>query len=66
MICPECGCKTQILRTANRADGTKYRRRECPECEAQFSTWETPVRPKPNAHKRSTIDKFLDIALKRA
>lgn len=65
MICPGCGAKTRTVRTRNWDNGVLYRRRECLQCSFLFTTYETCDRPKRNANKRPSIEKFLDVALKR-
>lgn len=65
MICPECGEKTRTVQTYSWANGVLYRRRECLGCGCLFSTYETCDKPKRKQRPRTSIEKFLDVALKR-
>ena len=40
MMCPNCGCWSTVIETREKTDGSKRRRRECPECGHRFSTIE--------------------------
>lgn len=44
MMCPNCGCWSTVLETREKTDGSKRRRRECPECGHRFSTIEQIIR----------------------
>ena len=68
MICPECGGITHVVETRDKSDGRVRRRRECLECGKLFSTTEavnTNTYGKPKRQQRSSIERFLDVALKR-
>lgn len=68
MICPECGGSTHVVETRDKSDGRVRRRRECLECGKLFSTTEavnTRTYGKPKNPQRSSIERFLDVALKR-
>lgn len=65
MICPVCGGKTRTAKTYDWANGVLYRRRECVDCGYLFSTYETCDKPKRKTRPRPSVEKFLDVALKR-
>ena len=68
MICPECGGSTHVVETRDKSDGRVRRRRECLDCGAHFTTTEaanTKNYVKPKYPTRESIERFLDVALKR-
>lgn len=57
MMCPNCGCWSTVIETREKTNGSKRRRRECPECGHRFSTIEQIIEEDENhAEKNEPVD----------
>ena len=57
MMCPHCGRWSTVIETREKTNGSKRRRRECPECGYRFSTIEQIIGEDENhAEKNEPID----------
>ncbi len=43
MLCPKCKSKTKVIDSRLQSNQIVRRRRECPECNYRFTTWESPM-----------------------